>query len=1190
MKRRDNGKPKQKPKKSFGKIMLYVFTAFFAIGLLGLGVVYKYVSDILSETPPIEVYDINVLLSENSYIYDNQGNLIEKVEDTGLRTVVPYEKIDEDIKKAIVAVEDKTFWEHHGFNYVRLAGAVVESLSSGKEPKGTSTITQQYARNMYLPETRFSSGAEGYRRKVQEAYYAVDLEKNLSKEDILSAYLNTIEFGTNTKGIQAATTRYFSKDADNIDYIEAAILAGIPQANTSYSPFRIVKTQDIQASDYVLGEDSDDRSIVFNETCLDRYKIVLKVMYDNGVITKDEYDFAKDYDIKQKLKPTPLKTSELSSYFTDMVKKEVVQKFMDEKGMSEEDASNQLYRGGLRIYSTMDSNIQRQLDLAFDGAPITMVYDNDTVNAVVDFQTRYGLNADGIAGPDTIAKMVEKGFFRADEISVQSFQLWQESPDVLVLKEALEKRGFLYRKHPDMPSMYAYRDANKNILKMDENQYETIIGSSLMLNYYYNIINPDGQLVIAPDNYYLNGDGDIVFKKNKMFNFYSVLNPGSEEREIELFIKNAYKCHEASVVPIYGASKYYHQMVSIPQLYIYNGSTVRIPKEYKSENADGEFVLSKKFLSDNPEVIKKGEDGTLYVDEEHYGMATQGIIQPQASMTIIDYRTGEMKAVAGGRNVKGQMIYNRATNPRQPGSAIKPLGVYLPCFDNGYSPSSIVEDTPTYGENGALWPKNWYNAYYGSITLRKAVEQSSNVPPVKLLRAIGEEKGFDYLKKFGISTLVEEGDVNDMNVSAIALGGMTYGATNFDMTGAYGAIANGGTRKETITFTKITDKNGNVVFENIPKETFIANEQVAWLMQDVLYSTATHGFMNSMAAIRPGNVGIPMVGKTGTTSNKFDIWYCGYTPYYASSVWIGSDINLGLSEESTTAARFWQKINKIIHENYENRNFKTGADLGLIRVSVDGKSGMLPSSLSHQDPSGNGVITDWYIPGNQPKDVDNNRFAISMCEISGKIASPHCPKEERSTKIYRRRIEPVPPKAAGIPIQDQGEIIPADLMALVESLGEVSGEIQGPEGLDYAGLAKEGPNGSYCYIHTGEDRTDELTSELLAGVRTSPRPGGGRVINQSIVITRHYGEDILVEAGSEIFESGVIVNQDDESIYPWQIKSFVIKSGADTTEPDEGNDGHEPSPEPEPQQPEPPGGEPDETPEELNNDMSELTP
>lgn len=1125
MKKAPNHSVTKAKKGGIGRIILYIFLSFFVVGLIGAGVVYKYVMDVLAETPPIEVYDINVLLEENSIIYDANGNELEKVEDSGLRTIVPYEKIDQDLVKAIVAVEDKTFWTHKGFNYVRLVGAVLESLTSGKEPEGTSTITQQYARNMYLPETRFASGSEGYKRKVQEAYYAVQLEQNLSKEEILSGYLNTIEFGANAKGVQAATMRYFSKNSDEIDYIEAAILAGIPQANTAFSPFTIVRTQDVTASDYVLGQDSSEYTVCFNETCLERYPIVLRVMLDNGVITKEEYEYAKTYDIRQRLKPTPLTEQVVSSYFVDMVKEEIVQKFMDEKGMSQEEAKNVLYRGGLRIYSTLDTAMQAKIDQAFVGEPFNNFFDLKTQEALEKFQGKYSLPVTGIADMTTLEKMKELDLITPLEMPKRELAPDMEGEDVIVLKEALEMEGLLYKYNDYIPSMEAYRDDRRNILKITEDDYENPVSSSVMLNYYDGIIAPNGNLAISPSQYYIDSNGDTVFYADKMFNIYSVLNPGSEEREVELFIKDCYKCDEDRVSIVYGAGNFYQEKVAIPEMYIYKGSTVRLPKEYKRENEKGELVLSKQFFVDHPDFFTKTENGTLVVKPENYGVARQGVVQPQAAICFIDYRSGQLKSIAGGRNVKGQMIFNRATNPRQPGSSIKPLAVYTPALDNGFSPATIYEDTPRLTAGGQIWPRNAYNAFLGSITMRESVVQSVNVTAVKALEKVGIEKSIQYLKKFGITSLKEDGEVNDNNVAALALGGMSYGISDLEMAGAYGALANGGVRKDTITFTKILDKKGNVVLENIPKDTFVVSEQVAWLMQDMMLSAVMGGFTNNLPAIRPGNYGIPVTGKTGTTSNNYDIWFCGYTPYYASALWIGSDVNLELNATSLEACRYWGRVNEIVHEGLADKGFKTGEELGLIQVAVDGKSGLLPSSLSSRDPSGNGIISDWFIPGNQPVKQDDLRFEISTCSQSGKIATPYCPPQFLTSKVYRRRTEDVPDGARGIPVRDAGEIAPPGLTATTPS-----------KDIDYAALAKNGRVTPYCYLHTGEIRTASTTADLLSGVATKAE-GDKIIITESIIVTTVFNSEIAVDAGSIIYSSGSIVAVNGKTIYPWQIES-----------------------------------------------------
>lgn len=145
---------KKRPKRKghFGRNILYILFILFIAGLVVAAAGVVVVRNIIANTPPIENYDINTMLAENSVVYDHQGVMLQKLSDGGVRTIVQYDEIDEDIRKAFIAVEDKTFFKHNGFNYVRLIGAVVEGITSGSSPAGTSTITQQYARNMYLPQ------------------------------------------------------------------------------------------------------------------------------------------------------------------------------------------------------------------------------------------------------------------------------------------------------------------------------------------------------------------------------------------------------------------------------------------------------------------------------------------------------------------------------------------------------------------------------------------------------------------------------------------------------------------------------------------------------------------------------------------------------------------------------------------------------------------------------------------------------------------------------------------------------------------------------------------------------------------------------------------------------------------------------------------------------------------------------
>ena len=279
----------------------------------------------------------------------------------------------------------------------------------------------------------------------------------------------------------------------------------------------------------------------------------------------------------------------------------------------------------------------------------------------------------------------------------------------------------------------------------------------------------------------------------------------------------------------------------------------------------------------------------------------------------------------GGRGTTGKHLYNRATTPNQPGSSIKPIAVYGPALQMSYeyekegktmslnnsdgsnwgsyiTAGSIINDAPMQF-NGRTWPKNAYSGYRGQMKLRTAVEQSVNVCAVKVYQQIGPDWSASMLKKNGISTLVEDGDVNDLNPASLALGGLTYGATPLEMAAAYSTFPSGGTYKTPISYTKVVDANGDILLEKKPEETKAYNEGVAWIMTDILRTVVTNGIATS------ASIGVqPVGGKTGTTNDNFDIWFCGFTPQYSAALWMGTDVNIELSSGSGTTAAFWSSV------------------------------------------------------------------------------------------------------------------------------------------------------------------------------------------------------------------------------------------------------------------------------------------
>ena len=289
--------------------------------------------------------------------------------------------------------------------------------------------------------------------------------------------------------------------------------------------------------------------------------------------------------------------------------------------------------------------------------------------------------------------------------------------------------------------------------------------------------------------------------------------------------------------------------------------------------------------------------------------------QPQASVTVIDQATGQIKAMVGGRGTKSSsMSLNRAYtgSTRQPGSCFKILSTYAPALDSaGETLATIIKDEPYEYADGPPVSNWWGNYYRGNMTMRKAIEQSANICAVKTLTEITPQLGFTYCQNFGLSTLVEsrttdEGKVFTDIQQPLALGGVTDGVYNYEMCAAYAAIANGGVYQEPIMYTKILDHDGNVLLDRTQTQEkhTVLKDSTAFLltsaMEDVIKKgTGTPARLSNMDA----------AAKTGTTSNNVDLWIAGYTPYYTCTIWSGYDDNTPLADrEWDYHLKMWKKI------------------------------------------------------------------------------------------------------------------------------------------------------------------------------------------------------------------------------------------------------------------------------------------
>lgn len=359
-------------------------------------------------------------------------------------------------------------------------------------------------------------------------------------------------------------------------------------------------------------------------------------------------------------------------------------------------------------------------------------------------------------------------------------------------------------------------------------------------------------------------------------------------------------------------------------------------------------------------------------------------LQPQAALTVIDQQTGEVKAMVGGRGEKtANRTLNRATDSvRQPGSTFKVLAAFAPALDTGQMTLASVEDDAPYTYSNGTPLKNYNHKYGGFTSIREAITQSINVVTVKTLTDIGIDTGYDYLvDHFGFTTLSDQ-DRNE----ALALGGITHGVTNLELTAAYAAIANGGTYIKPRLYTKIIDHDGNVLIDNQPQKKEALQETTAWLLTNAMQDVLTVG-TGKLANFE----GMALAGKSGTTTKNKDALFAGFSPYYSLVVWGGFDDNTEQDGSTTSYPKLiWRSVMSRIHEGMEYKEFKMPS--GIITAEVCKKSGMpAKKGVCEHDPRGSMLTTEFFAEGTVPEDECVHHAAIRICASSGMLAGPYCP-------------------------------------------------------------------------------------------------------------------------------------------------------------------------------------------------------
>lgn len=429
----------------------------------------------------------------------------------------------------------------------------------------------------------------------------------------------------------------------------------------------------------------------------------------------------------------------------------------------------------------------------------------------------------------------------------------------------------------------------------------------------------------------------------------------------------------------------------------------------------------------------------VYMNDEYFPTINKDAVKllehPQSSMVILDAQNGQVKALRGGYGKKeASNTLNRATSSlmqRQPGSSFKPIAVYAPAIDmKVITPATVIDDVPVYMRTGdvsvnkSVWekeyPKNYDGGHDGLTTIRNGIKASVNVVAARVWRDfLGPDNSIAYLKKVGIDREKEK-------YLSMAVGGLETGVNPLQMAASYVPFVHKGMYYEPTTFTLVKDSEGKTLIDKKPAYDTAYSEQTAFLMENMMQevtsgrdSTYPHGG-TAASYVTEKTIGMPVAGKTGTTSDNRDKWFVGYTPYYVAATWYGYDNNIKpitlKTDEYNQALIIWAAVMKKVHEGLPQKDF-AAAPAGIVKKTICIYSGKIATDLCTKDPRGNATRTEYFIKGTEPRDDDlcTVHVQAKVCTASQDIykrnllAGPYCPPETIKDQVFIQRLVPYVP-------------------------------------------------------------------------------------------------------------------------------------------------------------------------------------
>ena len=395
----------------------------------------------------------------------------------------------------------------------------------------------------------------------------------------------------------------------------------------------------------------------------------------------------------------------------------------------------------------------------------------------------------------------------------------------------------------------------------------------------------------------------------------------------------------------------------------------------------------------------------LDVDNGVEDLDADGVPLLQASATVMDYRTGHVKVLIGGRGEQLPDSINHAYfDYKSIASTTKPLTVYGPAIDTKtITAGTPIDDTPvsnnilTTYNYGDVIPKNYDGSNNGFITARDAITYSKNLTSIKTVDKIGLETALDYGKKAGLIF-----NDNSKTMAALATGQYYNDPADRDggnttiLASAFGSFGNNGVRTEPVLYTKVEDASGKVLLDKQADTVKLFSPQTAYIMYDILKEP-----LRKFDAYGATVSGIPTAGKTGTTDLTDSFWFAGLTPYYSGSVWIGYANPQRMYGYSSSAANLWGDVMNAVHNGLEYKEIEKPS--GLVSASVCIDSGKIPTDLCGKDQRKHRVRTELFIEGTQPKTVCDVHVEVEVNKENNKLATENTPKDLLEKRVFIKK-------------------------------------------------------------------------------------------------------------------------------------------------------------------------------------------